>query len=62
MAEQKDNGIWWMILSFVIPIVGIFMFFYKKKSDPHLAKMCLILGLAGIVIGFVLAIVLSPMS
>ena len=62
MSDQQDAGIWVKILSFIIPIVGIFLYFYKKDSQPVYAKSCLIWSLASIVIGFVLAIILSPMG
>lgn len=62
--ENNDNkgNIGMLILSFIIPIVGIFMYFYKLQSSPRYAKQCLILGLAGLAVLFVLAIIFSPMA
>lgn len=55
MEEKKDKAsIGMKILSFLIPLVGIILFFVKKKEQPGYAKGCGIAALIGIVVGVII--------
>lgn len=47
-VSQKDAEVWLKIVSFLIPIVGIIMYFVKKNEAPVYAKSCLTWGLIGL--------------
>lgn len=42
------------ILSFLIPIVGIVLYFVYREKEAETAKYCLYAGIASIIIGFIL--------
>ncbi len=42
------------ILSFLIPIVGIVLYFVYREKEAETAKYCLYAGIANIIIGFIL--------
>ena len=46
-VSQKDAEVWLKIVSFLIPIVGVIMYFVKKNEAPVYAKSCLTWGLIG---------------
>ena len=51
--EDKAN-IALAIVSFLIPIVGLIMFFVKKKESPNAAQTYLYCCIAGFVLGLIL--------
>ena len=51
--EDKAN-IALAIVSFLIPIVGLILFFVKKKEMPNAAKTYLYCCIAGFVLGLIL--------
>ena len=53
MKEDKTN-ILLAILSFLIPIVGLILFFVKKNETPNAAKNYLWCCIAGFVLGLIL--------
>ena len=53
-AAPVDSGsIGWAILGFIIPIVGIILFFVWKDTKPQSGKMALIGALVSIVLGII---------
>ena len=55
MDEKQDKAsIGMKILSFLIPLVGIILFFTKKKEQPGYAKGCGIAAIIGIVVGVII--------
>ena len=56
-APVADNcGIGWLILSFLIPLAGIILFFVWKNTKPQSAKKCGIVGLVGWAFWFIVNI------
>lgn len=53
---MKNANIWLAIISFLIPIVGVVLFFVKKNDDAEAAKSYLYAAIAGFVLGLILAI------
>ncbi len=54
-AGQEDKlHIGLILLSFLIPIVGIVLFFIYRKQFPAKAKTTLIVGLIGMIVAIVL--------
>lgn len=56
-ANMQDAGVGMKILSFLIPIVGIVLYFAKKNEAPVYAKSCLTWGLIGLGVSFFLGVV-----
>lgn len=56
-VSQEDCGIGMKILSLLIPIVGLILYFAKKNEEPIAAKSCLNWAIAGFVITVVLGII-----
>lgn len=50
------------IVSLIIPIVGLFIFFKEKDLNPIKAKLALNLAIVGIVIGVVLQALITYLS
>lgn len=42
------------VLSFLIPIVGIVLYFVLKEKEAETAKYCLYAGIAGFVLGLII--------
>ena len=42
------------ILSFLIPIVGVVLYFVFKEKEAETAKYCLYAGIAGFVLGLII--------
>ena len=57
MAEFDKAGIGLIILSILFPIVGIILYFVKKDDEPNAAKTYLGCGIAGFVIGLLIAFI-----
>lgn len=53
--ETKINP-WLGIISFIVPIVGIVLFFVKLEDDSEIAKKYLGWAIFGILISFILAL------
>lgn len=54
-APVADNcGIGWLILSFLIPLAGIILFFVWKNTKPQSSKKCGIVGLVGWAFWFII--------
>lgn len=58
-AEEPKTNIVLKILSFIFPIVGIVLFFDKKKRKPKEAKTYGKYALFGIIINFIILIIIS---
>lgn len=56
-VSYKDAEVWMKILSFLIPIVGIILYFVKKQKEPVYAKSCLTWGLIGLGVSFIFGII-----
>lgn len=54
MAEYNKPSIGLMILSVLIPIVGLVLFFVKKADEPDAAKAYLGACIGGAIIGFII--------
>jgi hypothetical protein len=52
-SEDKLNTVL-AILSFVIPLVGIIIYFSNRKTKPNTAKSALIAALLGLLVGLIL--------
>jgi len=54
MPQQQVQGVQWgfVVLGFLIPIVGVILYFVWNKERPETAKACGIAGLIGWVLGF----------
>lgn len=55
-VSMQDAEMWLKVLSLLIPIVGIIMYFVKKNNEPIAAKSCLTWGLIGFGISLILSI------
>lgn len=55
MEDRTSVGL--AIVSFIFPIVGLILFFAKKKDTPKAAKSYLIAAVIGFVIGIVLNVI-----
>lgn len=55
-VSDEDAGLGMKILCFLIPIVGIVLYFVKKNEKPTYAKSCLTWGLIGVAVSFVLGV------
>ncbi len=53
-AVEDSGSIGWAILGFIIPIVGIILFFVWMKTKPKCAQMALTGAVISIVLGFIL--------
>ena len=53
---MKNANILLVILSFLFPIVGIILFFVKKNDNAQAAQSYLYAGIAGFVLGLLLAL------
>ena len=53
---MKNANIFLVILSFLIPIVGLVLFFVKKSEDAEAAQSYLYAGIAGFVLGLIFAV------
>lgn len=42
------------VLSFLIPIVGIVLYFVLKEKEAETAKYCFCAGIAGFVVGLII--------
>ena len=51
MADSKPN-ILFIILSVIIPLAGIVLYFVKKESEPENAKIYLYVAVVMIILGF----------
>ena len=60
--DNQDASLGIKILSFILPFVGIFLYFYKLGTAPKYAKSCVLWGLLGLAVEFAIAIILSPMA
>ena len=54
-AAYDSGSIWWGVLGFLIPIVGVVLYFVWRTSKPNSAKVAGI----GAIIGFCLNLVLN---
>ena len=61
-VNKKESVIGWGFLGFIIPIVGIILFFVWKKSNPRKSKASGIGALISIVIGIVATVVLVAIT
>ena len=52
--SQKNTNIGLVILSVLIPIAGVILYFVKKDQEPQAAKNYLIAGVISFVITFVI--------
>ena len=52
-SSESGKGIGWGILSFLVPIVGLILYFVFKKDKPKASKACLIGTLTGFVISII---------
>ena len=52
--EMKDVSIWWGILGFFIPLVGLIVFLDNYHSNPARAKICGIPALVGFLLNLVI--------
>ena len=52
-VSQQDAPLIIKILSFIIPLVGIILFFVKLNSEPVYAKSCITWAVVSIIIGLV---------
>lgn len=52
--KPKENNFWWGLLSFLIPLVGIILFFAWRTQYPARAKVCLIWGIIGFICNFLI--------
>lgn len=50
--NMKDAEVWMKILCFLIPIVGIILYFIKKDKEPVYAKSCIMWALISIGVEF----------
>lgn len=55
-VSNEDASLVIKIISFLIPIVGIILYFVKKNESPVYAKSCLTWGLIGFVVSFLWAV------
>ncbi|MDD8049040.1 MAG: hypothetical protein PHH04_05510 [Thomasclavelia sp.] len=55
--EQRQKPIGLMIISFIMALVGIILYFVKRKQDEYVAKCCLYSALAGMVFSFVINLI-----
>lgn len=46
------------ILSFLIPLVGLILFFVKKGAEPNSAKSYLTYAISGFVVGIIMSFLL----
>ena len=51
---MKNANIVLVILSFLIPIVGIVLYFVKKNEEPEAAQSYLWAGVAGFILGLLI--------
>lgn len=58
LPKEEKGGFWWGVLGFIIPLVGIILFFVWRKSKPKKAKSLLI----GAIVSIILALVFMPVS
>lgn len=59
-AEKASIGL--TILSFLIPLIGIILFFKKNRTQPKTAKACGIAAVAAVIVGIIAGVVGSSVS
>ena len=60
MYPEKPRSNWWFLLPIFMGIIGgIIAYFVLRNDDPKKAKNCLYLGLALMVIGIILNLILG---
>jgi FtsH-binding integral membrane protein len=64
MEEQKkdDLGIGLKIVCLLIPLVGLILYFVKKKDEPNSSKQACTWALIGVGIGIVLNIIIGLLA
>jgi len=61
LVKEDKKGLWW-VLGFLIPLLGVILFFCWKNKTPKRAKSCLIGALINICISIVLGIAVTKIS
>lgn len=54
--DNDNGGILWLIIGFVIPVLGLILYFVWKKSKPNRAASCLHGAIVGFVVGFAVSL------
>ena len=44
-APSEGNSFWWGVLCFIVPILGIILYFVWRQKFPKRARVCLICGI-----------------
>jgi hypothetical protein len=53
-GSDEKLGIGWIILSFIIPLVGLVLYFTNRKEHPKKAQTACYAALAGFALGVIL--------
>ncbi|HET6517883.1 MAG TPA: hypothetical protein VFG25_06670 [Nitrosopumilaceae archaeon] len=60
MYPERPRSNWWFLLPIFLGIIGgIIAFFVLRHDDPRKAKNCLYLGIALMIIGIILNLILG---
>lgn len=60
MYPEKPRSNWWFLLPIFLGIIGgIIAFFVLRHDDPKKAKNCLYLGIALMIVGIILNLILG---
>lgn len=60
MYPERPRSNWWFLLPIFLGIIGgIIAFFVLRHDDPKKAKNCLYLGIALMIIGIILNLILG---
>ncbi len=56
IVVKEQNVFWWGLLSLLVPVVGVVLFFVWNDTKPKTARTCMICGIISFILWFIILI------